>query len=326
MPEAATFPLLPYSYVVGQDALRRALEISYVMPPVGGVLISGERGTAKSTIVRAFARMMYGELPVTLPMNVTDDRVIGGWRIDALMAGKTEPQPGLLEQAGGQGMLYIDEVNLLDDHIVNLILDVVSTGLLAVQREGLDQPEIALSFTLVGTMNPEEGTLRPQLLDRFGLLVPVSAELDPLVRREILRTVLRFEEERVRPASAWLDRGAALDRERRDTLKAAREAVADVRLSDDALSLCSRIAAEFQVAGHRGEIVMAQAARATAALAGRSELTPQDVRAVAPQAIAHRRREAAYGEGLEWTAKDEERLAGLLAAEAGEILTADAGD
>lgn len=135
MAEAGTVPLLPYSYVLGQDTLRRALEIAYVAPSVGGVLVSGERGTAKSTTVRAFARMMYGELPVTLPINATDDRVVGGWRIDALMAGRTEPQPGLLEHANEQGVLYIDEVNLLDDHIVNLILDVVSTGLLAVQRE-----------------------------------------------------------------------------------------------------------------------------------------------------------------------------------------------
>ena len=126
--EAGTIPLLPYSYVLGQDALRRDLEIAYVVPSAGGVLISGERGTAKSTTVRAFARMMYGELPVTLPINATDDRVVGGWRIDALMAGRTEPQPGLLEQASRQGVLYVDEVNLLDDHIVNLILDVVSTG------------------------------------------------------------------------------------------------------------------------------------------------------------------------------------------------------
>ncbi|MFB9830999.1 AAA family ATPase [Actinoallomurus acaciae] len=313
MAEAGTVPLLPYSYVLGQDTLRRALEIAYVAPSVGGVLVSGERGTAKSTTVRAFARMMYGELPVTLPINATDDRVVGGWRIDALMAGRTEPQPGLLEHANEQGVLYIDEVNLLDDHIVNLILDVVSTGLLAVQREGLDRSDIPLSFTLVGTMNPEEGTLRPQLLDRFGLLVPVTAESDPRVRREILRTVLRFDEERARPTSEWLDRGAALDGERRDRIREARDAVADVRLGDDAVTLCARIAAEFQVAGHRGEIVMAQAARATAALERRTEPTPEDVRAVTPLAIMHRRREAVYGEGIAWTDEDAATLDKVLA-------------
>ena len=312
MADARHYPLLPYSYIVGQDALCRMLEVAYVMPSVGGVLVSGERGTAKSTIVRAFARMMYGELPVTLPINATDDRVMGGWRIDALMRGKPELQEGLLEQAGKHGVLYIDEVNLLDDHIINLILDVISTGLLVVQREGMDRPEIPLSFTLVGTMNPEEGALRPQLLDRFGLLVPVSAELDPEVRREILLAVLRFEEERTRAQSEWLAQGAVRDEERRDKVQAARKNAQDVRLTDEAASLCAHIAAEFKVAGHRGEIVMAQAARATAALEGRSATAPEDIREIAPHAIMHRRHETAYGEGLDWTEKDRERLDTVL--------------
>jgi magnesium chelatase subunit I len=305
------FPLLPYSYVIGQDALRRMLEIAYVLPAVGGVLVSGERGTAKSTTVRAFARMMYGSLPVTLPINATDDRVLGGWRIDALMRGEPRPQQGLLESADRR-LLYVDEVNLLDDHVVNIILDVVSTGLLTVQRDGLDRPEVPVSFTLVGTMNPEEGGLRPQLLDRFGLLVPVRTEPDPGVRRTILMTVLRFEEERARADSEWLRRGAELDREHRERVTAARVRVRDIRMSEDVASLCARIAVEFEAAGHRGEIVMAQAARATAALDGRSEITADDIRAVAPYTIMHRRPEAAYGEGITWTDKDAERLDQVL--------------
>jgi magnesium chelatase subunit I len=308
MAETGKFPLLPYSYIVGQEALRRILEVAYVMPSVGGVLASGERGTAKSTIVRSFSRMMYGELPVTLPINATDDRVMGGWRIDALLKGRDERQPGLLEQAGKNGVLYIDEVNLLDDHVINLILDVVATGLLVVQREGMDRPEVPASFTLIGTMNPEEGWLRPQLLDRFGLLVPVSGELDPVIRRDILLTVLRFEEERALPHSKWLQRGAALDDERRRSVVAARKVVRDVQLTPAAVSLCAVIAAEFKIAGHRGEIVMAQAARATAALAGRTATVTDDVRKVAQYAIMHRRSAVVYGEPMEWTAKDTELL------------------
>ena len=307
------FPLLPYSYIVGQDMLRRALEIAYVVPSIGGVLISGERGTAKSTTVRTFARMMYGALPVTLPINATDDRVLGGWRIDALMRGRSEPQPGLLEEAGQQGVLYIDEVNLLDDHIVNLILDVVSTGVLVVQREGLARPEIQLSFTLVGTMNPEEGTLRPQLLDRFGLLVPVKAELDKDVRRDILKTVMRFEEERRKSHSEWLEYGAALDRARQKKIRAAHDAFHGVVLTDVAELMCAQIAAEFQLAGHRGEIVMAQGARATAAIDGRDKATGEDVGRVAQYAIIHRRRDVVYGEAIDWTDKDSERLDRILA-------------
>jgi len=225
-------PVLPYSYVVGQDRLRRALELAFVAPGVGGVLVSGERGTAKSTTVRAFAWMMYGGLPVTLPINATDDRVLGGWNIEALMRGKTEPQPGLLERAGEKGLLYIDEVNLLDDHLVNIILDVASTGLLVVQREHIDEPGRRLSFTLVGTMNPEEGGLRPQLLDRFGLLVPIAAETDIAQRKEILLTVLRFDEESAVSGSQWLQHGVERDTERRDRLLAGREAVRNVVLPD----------------------------------------------------------------------------------------------
>ena len=166
--------LLPYSLIVGHETLKRALECTYIAPRIGGVLIRGDRGTGKSTGVRAFARMINGELPVTLPINATDDRVVGGWKIDELMLNRRPvPQPGLLEQAGEMGMLYIDEVNLLDDHIVNLILDVASTGHLSVQYESQDAQK-RLSFALVGTMNPEEGLLRPQLLDRFGLIVDVA--------------------------------------------------------------------------------------------------------------------------------------------------------
>src|SRR3954453_22199825 len=124
MNKSAGAAVLPYSRLVGQDRLKLALDLAYVAPRIGGVLISGQRGTAKSTAVRAFARMAYDELPVTLPINATDDRVIGGWKLDELMRGDAVYRPGLLEEAGKKGMLYIDEVNLLDDHIVNLILDV----------------------------------------------------------------------------------------------------------------------------------------------------------------------------------------------------------
>ena len=191
------FPLLPLSYIVGQRELRRMLAVAYVMgSSVGGVLISGERGTAKSTSVRSFAHMMYGSVPTTLPINATDDRVVGGWDIDSLMSGNLRLKEGLLQQANRTGFLYIDEANLLDDHIVNLILDVVSTGVLVVERDGIDDIRLDVSFMLIGTMNPEEGALRPQLLDRFGLFVAVEPEEPVEIRAQILRTVLRFDIER----------------------------------------------------------------------------------------------------------------------------------
>ncbi|MFM9458322.1 AAA family ATPase [Streptomyces europaeiscabiei] len=323
--EDLAFPVLPFSRVVAQDELKRVLEIAHVMPSVGGVLISGERGTAKSTTVRAFARMVYARLPVTLPINATDDRILGGWKVDALLRGQPEKMAGLLEEAD-QSLLYIDEVNLLDDHVVNIILDVVSTGLLVVQREGLDRPGIPVSFTLVGTMNPEEGGLRPQLLDRFGLMVPVGTEMDPAVRRDILLAVLRFEEERGKPESEWLLDGVAADRANRDRIEAARSAAHEVALGAEAAELCARIAIAFGVAGHRGEIVMAQAARAVAALASRGEVSTGDVASVAPYALMHRRPEAAYGDAIGWEIKDEELLDQVVAeAEAGRSGNAWAG-
>lgn len=304
--------VLPFSRIVGQCELKRVLEIAHVMPSVGGVLASGERGTAKSTAVRAFAYMMYGRLPVTLPINATDDRIVGGWQVDALLRGEPKQMKGLLEEAHN-GLLYVDEVNLLDDHVVNIILDVVSTGLLVVQRDGLDRADVRLSFTLVGTMNPEEGGLRPQLLDRFGLMVPITTEQDTSVRKDILLTVLRFEEERRKPDSAWLHEGAAADRAHRERIEAARTAVGQVLLGPEAAELCARVSVAFGVTGHRGDIVMAEAARAAAALDGRGEVTASDVAFVAPYALMHRRPEAAYGDAVTWGPEDGRLLDDIVA-------------
>ena len=313
MPEGTNFPLLPYSHVVKQDQLKWLLEVDYVMQStVGGLLISGERGTAKSTIVRSFANMINERLPVTLPINATDGRVVGDWDIRSLASGHPEEKPGLLEKAGEAGMLYIDEVNLLDDHIINLILDVASTNVLVVEREGMDK-EVRVEFSLVGTMNPEEGALRPQLLDRFGLFMDMRAEQDPKVRADILRTVLRFDAERNQSYSRWLDEGRRRDNQRKSNLETARLAAKDIAPTD-VIDLCAAVAAKFEVVGHRAEIVMAQAACAAAALGGRFTPTPQDVRRVAPHAVMHRRRNAAHVEKFEWTEADDKSLEQVIAA------------
>jgi magnesium chelatase subunit I len=301
--------VLPYNRVIGQADLKLALELNYIEPRIGGVLISGQRGTAKSTVVRAFSLMTLGELPVTLPINATDDRVLGGWELDALMRGEARTQPGLLEEADNKGMLYIDEVNLLDDHIVNIILDVVSTGVLSVQREAIDTVR-NLSFGLVGTMNPEEGGLRPQLLDRFGLMVAVS-ELDQESRRAMVLAVLRFDDGND-PSSPWMAEGRAADQALRDRLAGARDTVRDVRLSEDMVELCADAATLLHAVGHRGELVTAWAARALAAFEGVAEVAPHHVRRVAPLSLRHRRPEAAHGGPVEWTEQDAELLDGLL--------------
>ena len=177
--EQTKIPVLPYSLIVGQASLKLALELAYIMPRLGGVLLSGHRGTGKSTAVRAFAQMVYeGEMPVTLPKNATEDREVGGRAVRDMLQKKPKWQKGLLLEAKKK-LLYVDEINLLDDHIVNIILDVTATGKLVVARDG-NSESYDVPFTLVGTMNPEEGGLRPQLLDRFGLMVNVTTERDAL--------------------------------------------------------------------------------------------------------------------------------------------------
>lgn len=308
--------LLPYSRIVGQEELKRALELTYIAPRIGGVLVSGHRGSGKSTAVRAFAQMVYGELPVTLPINATDDRVVGGWKIDELML-RQEPvrQPGLLVEASRKGILYIDEVNLLEDHIVNLILDVASTGHLSVQYEGQDEALSDISFALIGTMNPEEGLLRPQLLDRFGLMADVQAEGDPEVRREILRTVLRFDAARAgvgADAANWLEEGREADRALAADLAAARDRLYDVAVADEALDLCARLASRFNAAGHRGEFVMAFAARALAARTEAPVVGEADIAAVARMALQHRRPATVEGGQIDWSDADAATLAEVL--------------
>lgn len=308
-PRTPAVPILPYSRVVGQDELKLALELNFIAPRIGGVLVTGQRGTAKSTVVRAFALMTGGRLPVTLPINATDDRVLGGWELDALMRGEAKRQAGLLEEAHEKGMLYVDEVNLLDDHIVNIILDVVSTGVLSVQREGIDT-ETHVSFGLVGTMNPEEGSLRAQLLDRFGLMV-TAAELDIEERHRMITVVLTFEEELESAGSAWLLAAHEENGRLRERLLAARDRLTEVRLDEDVRRLCAEAAARTGAVGHRGDLLVARAACALAAREEARRVEPGHVRRVLPLALRHRRPESAHGSEFSW-GPDEDALLGDL--------------
>lgn len=323
--DPALIPILPYSLIVGQERLKLALELAYIAPRIGGVLISGQRGTGKSTAVRGFAKMIYEQLPITLPINATEDRVVGGWCIDELMKSNPVPQAGLLEEANGK-LLYVDEVNLLDDHLVNIILDVTSTGVLVVQREGKSE-EKYVTFTLVGTMNPEEGGLRPQLLDRFGLMVEVKAETKRENRIAILQTVLHFDE-----ALSCLKAGQSLeeipylkeaiekDRKRKAILETARQNVYQVKVSDSMVKKCVQLASnpEFKAEGNRGDYIIALAARAAAALEQAkandvkeraTEVRNDHIAEVARLVLQHRRPES---EQMAWRDEDDQRIINIL--------------
>jgi magnesium chelatase subunit I len=305
--------ILPYSLIVGQHSLKLALELAYIAPTIGGVLLSGHRGTGKSTAVRAFALMMSEKLPVTLPINATEDRVIGGWKVDKMMRGDPEWQDGLLQQAN-DGMLYVDEVNLLDDHIVNIILDVTSTGVLEVQRDARDSKPENISFTLVGTMNPEEGSLRPQLLDRFGLMVNVTTEADK--RSKLLETVLKYDralfQQKQGKSVTWLEKAYQDDHAYKMVLENAKQHFYEITLPEHVKQCCNALANEFKVEGHRSDYVIALAAQAHAALKGVSEATLDHVKAVAAMSIQHRRPEFVQSGRIIWSDADTEQVQKII--------------
>ncbi|MEU6556883.1 AAA family ATPase [Streptomyces sp. NPDC046915] len=312
---AALATVLPYSLIVGQEELRTALEIAYVCPAVGGVLATGQRGTAKTTTVRAFTKMAVGGLPVTMPIGATDDRVLGGWRIKELMKGKPRKSDGLLVQASKSKahMLYVDEINLLDDYLVNIILDAASTGILALERDHRSEQTQHVEFTLVGTMNPDEGGLRPQLLDRFGLVAAVESEPEALKRQLIVERVLRFEAERGDPGSQFMADAARADAEKRAVLDAARRRLAHVECGSAVYAGCAALAEGFQLAGHRGEIVLVRAAQALAAIEGAPSVTLRHLADVAKPALFHRRGRGDTGTLPLWGGEDDAQVRDLLA-------------
>ncbi|MBT2675555.1 putative cobaltochelatase [Streptomyces sp. ISL-14] len=309
----------PFTAVVGQDDLRLALLLNAVSPAVGGVLVRGEKGTAKSTAVRALSALMP-EVPVVpgcrfscdpstpdpacpdgpheagagterparmveLPVGASEDRLVGALDIErALSEGVKAFEPGLLADAH-RGILYVDEVNLLHDHLVDLLLDAAAMGASYVEREGVSVRHAA-RFLLVGTMNPEEGELRPQLLDRFGLTVEVAASREPDQRVEVVRRRLAYDDDPAGFAARWADEEAVV----RARIVAARELLPSVRLGDGALRQIAATCAAFEVDGMRADIVMARTATALAAWAGRTDVLAEDVRQAALLALPHRRR------------------------------------
>lgn len=277
----------PFAALVGQRSMRLALLLVAVNPRIGGVLLRGEKGTAKSTAVRALAELLPGTPLRTLPLGATEDRVAGGLDLGrSVSAGRAVFAPGLLAAVDG-GVLYVDEVNLLDDHLADLVLDAAASGVNRVEREGLSVTHPS-RFALVGTMNPEEGGLRPQLLDRFGLCVDVAGEQDPADRVELLRRRQAYDADPIGFAGRWAAEQARLV----GRLGAARQRVELVATPGDVSATIAELARSAYVAGHRADLAVTEAARAHAAWESRDRVTIADVLAVVELALAHRRREA----------------------------------
>ncbi|WP_435873920.1 VWA domain-containing protein [Nocardia fluminea] len=286
--------------MVGQERLQLALILSAVHPGIGGVLVRGEKGTAKSTVVRALAQLLppvvdeTGARParlVELPVGATEDRVVGSLDLERVLRdGEQAFRPGLLA-AAHHGVLYVDEVNLLHDHLVDVLLDAAAMGRVHVERDGVSHTHPA-RFVLVGTMNPEEGELRPQLLDRFGLTVDVAASREVDVRMAVVRRRLDYEADPDAFAARYVD----ADQVVAERILTARDRLPDVALDNAELRRIAALCASFDVDGMRADLVVARTATAHAAWRGRDRVTEDDVRIAAELALPHRRRRDPFDE------------------------------
>ncbi len=329
----STPPLYPFAAIVGQKNVKLALMLNIIDPTVGGVLIRGEKGTAKSTAVRGLADILpeievvencpfllpargahavceacidnmcdeaeHGaKTPairrkkigvVELPLGATEDRLVGTLNLEhALKTGEKKFEPGILAHAN-RGILYVDEVNLLDDHLVDVLLDSAAMGVNTVEREGVSFAHPA-RFTLVGTMNPEEGELRPQLLDRFGLCVNIEGIRDPQARVEIMLRRLQFDKDALGFSEEWAAESVKMS----EQIQAAQEQCADVETDRSILEQIASACLKLGVDGHRADIATLKTSRALAAYNGRTKVTSEDVIAAAELALPHRLRRSPF--------------------------------
>jgi magnesium chelatase subunit D len=309
---ALAAPHFPFSAIVGQEEMKRALIFNAIDPSIGGVLIAGTRGTAKSTAARAMAALLpeievvagdaFNSAPrpgkaersvrittpfVNLPVGATEDRVLGTLDVERVLhAGEKRFEPGLLARAN-RGVLYVDEVNLLPDHLVDVLLDAVAMGVNRVEREGVSVTHEA-RVILIGTMNPEEGELRPQLLDRFGLSVAAAGYFEPEMRKEVVRRRIAFETDPRAYVERWIEAEKGLS----SRIEQARSLLASVSVPDGQLDPLVEACAEARADGLRADIVAYKTARAVAAFEGRTEVNASDVKEALALALAHRRRVA----------------------------------
>lgn len=330
----------PFTAIVGQETMKKALILNAINPAIGGVLIKGEKGTAKSTAVRALAEILppvtaVADCPfrcdpsepgvycpecaaraaaretlptvrtrmkvVELPVNATEDRVVGTLDLEhAIAQGKKKFEPGILAEAN-RNILYVDEINLLDDHVVDVLLDAAAMGINTVEREGVSVSHPA-KFVLIGTMNPEEGDIRPQLLDRFGLSVEVYGEHEAAQRVEVIKRRLAFEAD----PDAFCEIYAESQQELAEQLLKAREILPTVKVSDEMLEKAAELSIRLDVDGHRADITMLKTAMAVAACAHRQQVSEDDLREAALLVLPHRMRRRPFEEtGLDVSVIDD---------------------
>jgi Mg-chelatase subunit ChlI len=345
-------PTFPFTAIVGQQRMKRALILNAVDQRIGGLLIRGERGTAKSTAARALAALLpdvsvfvdspfnddpaspdswsdwirgrtaeIDHLPtakrrvpfIDLPVSATEDRVVGTLDIEqAIQKGERHFEPGVLA-AANRGILYIDEVNLLDDHVVDLLLDSAAMGVNIVEREGISFTHPA-RFILIGTMNPEEGDLRPQLLDRFALSVDIQGIREARERVAIMERHIQFESEPDTFMAEWAPR----EKELSDKIAAGREIVDKVKYSRRDLVSIAALTASLHVDGHRADLVILKAARAQAAFEGRTQVTDLDIALAAELALPHRIRRGPFQQAEIGIQELQDRISQLQSQEIGE--------
>ena len=275
----------PFSAIVGQDAMKKSLLLNIINPQIGGVLICGQKGTAKSTVVRSLANLSNCNV-VNVPLSVTEDRLVGSIDLEqTLKQGRIQLEYGLLYQADEQ-VLYVDEVNLLQDSIVNVLLAVNASGVNHIERESLSYNHPS-RFVLIGTMNQEEGELRPHFLDRFGLCVNVQAESDPNIRVEIVKRRMEYEKNAEIFCKKYLQKEEALKQQ----IFQAKERLKQICIADTDRQYIVNLCLSAHIQGHRGDFVVEQTAKTLAAFYGRTTVTREDMEEAAYLALLHRRKE-----------------------------------
>ena len=333
--------LYPFTAIVGQEKMKEALILNIINPSLGGVLIRGEKGTAKSTLVRALANLLAereenscefhcepdkidnycsqcsekylkGEKiekhkstmkVINLPISATEDRVVGTLDIEhAIKTGEKKFEKGILAQSN-RNILYVDEINLLDDHIVDVLLDSAAMGVNTIEREGISYSHPA-KFVLVGTMNPEEGDLRPQLLDRFGLVVDVIGERETSKRVEVIKRRLDFEVE----PEKFIKKYLVEEEELKNRIENSKKRLDNIKCSDEIYELAAKISIALNVDGHRADIAVVKTAITIAAFENREEVIKEDILRAAVLALPHRMRKTPFEDGI----LDEEQIEKLV--------------